>query len=657
MTQTKAPIDDTDLPLVDSPGSGTDRLRRWGSHALDALALVALAAFLLYLAGRDGGTGMTSWHLGWVVALTLPPAVRELQRVPIVVQAVVAAWALGAVGALVFAVDRSGFVQMTLVYAMMPMAGLITVRLLRRPWGRLAILTLLVGAFALYWQRSFMQWWGFTLRDVETRWLPLSWHNQAATLMGVFGVFFFALAATTRRVVSPAAGLLAAMGLAGMWLAGSRGAVVAVVLGLVAAVWIAGRWQGWRRTAVVTLAVLAGAVVVTSGLLAMDDRAERVTSGQAATHNLLARFDHMQAAGGMFVSRPLTGYGLGSYGTSARAHSSPDTGLTISPHNEFLEPFAEGGLPFGVAVLAGGGLLGLAALNVLRQPAPTAVRSSAVRNKLEVATVAGAAATTVVLLSHALVDFDWRYPVLAALLAVIAPMAWQPSPFPGKALRTRWGSLLGAVGAVALVALLTAGLAGAWTERPVREGPQEVTAHEFARSEPVWDAMGNGRAAISLIRGGDPEEAQVAIARTRTWNPGLSELGGLERITEVQQGRRDPETLLDAFGPRPTRFSLRNLAAELLIAQGHFEIAQNLVDESLALNHAYRAWGVDRPVVRSWELRIDIQARRNDCADNGEMVTALGRDPVLAQNDEARQHVREYAAERCDGIAEALEQS
>lgn len=648
MTQTDVGAGVADHPPVSSPMRCADRLPRWGSYALDALAVAALAVLLLYLAGRDGGMGMTSWQLGGVIALTAPPAVRELQRVPTAVQAVVAVWALGAVLAVLFAVDRSGFVRATLVYAMMPMAALTTMRLLRRPWGRLVILALLVGAFGLYWQRSFMQWWGYTLGDLETRWLPLSWHNQAATLMGTLGVFFFAMAAVTRRMISPAAGLLASMGLAGVWLAGSRGALVAVVLGLIVAVYIATRWQGWRRTAVVTLTVTVGAVAVTAGLLAMDEQTERVTSDQTATHNLLARFHHMQAAGEMFVSRPVTGYGLGSYGTSSRAHSSPDTGLTVSAHNEFLEPFAEGGLLFGGAVLAGGVLVALTVFRVMTAMVPTGVRSGEIRQELESSTIAGAAAAAIVLLSHAVVDLDWEYPVLPTLLAVLASMVWQPSRFLADTPRTRSKLFLGMVGAIALVTLLSGGLVGAWIERPTRQDDEEVTADEFAQAYPAWDTTNNARTAVSLMRGGNPEEARVAIDRTRTWNPGLSELRGLELLVEVQQGTQDPEAFLNAFGSHPTRLGLRNLAVELLIDRGHLGIAQDLVAESLEVNHAHQAWGVDRAVVRSWELRVEIMAQGGDCGAAVEMRGALEQDPVLGQNREARRHVRQYVAERCE---------
>lgn len=652
MTATHTPLDASADDLSSNSTTGAARRAdRWVSGAVDGLAIAALAALLLYLAGRDGGAGLTSWHLSGVVALSLLPAAIELRRVPGAAQAVTAVWALAALAAVVFAVDRSDFVEPTLVYVLMPAMALSTVRLLRRPWGRLVLVGLLTVSLALYWQRSFMQWWGYALSESETRWLPLSWHNQAATLMGTFGVFFFAMATATRRTVAAAAGLLGAMALAGAWLAGSRGAVVAVILGLATAAWLAGRWQGWRRTASVAVAVMAVAAAVAAGLLAMDDQAGRVTSDQGATHNLFARFDHMHAAGRMLISRPITGHGPGSYATSARAHTSPDANLTASPHNELLEPFAEGGVVFGLAVLAGVLVAVGPSWRMVAGSVPTPARGPDTRGRLEAATQVAAAAATVVLLSHAVVDFDWHYPVLAGLLAVIATMAWQPASTPAADAPGRPRTWVAGVAVVALVALFAAGLAGAWTERQGRSEASAATPAERAHATPAWDSQGNARTAINLLRDGHPDAAAAAVARTRRWNAGVSELGGLEALIEVEQGERDPEALLAAFEPHPTRLNLRLLAAERRIEAGDPEVAADLLDDALAVRHAYSGWGVTRSVARSWQLRLDLRANHGSCDDVGGLLAAAHRDPVLAGNDAAHRFLRSHAAERCEGFS------
>jgi O-antigen ligase len=621
------------------------------------LGLVALVAVLVYLAGRDGGVGMTSWHLGGVVALSLLPASRELGRLPAVAQGVVAAWAVTATAALAFAVDRSDFVDVTLVYALMPMMALTTIGLLRRPWGRLAVVGLLVLSFALYWHRSFMQWWGYTMGDLDTRWLPLSWHNQSATLMAAFGVFFFAVALTTRRVVAAGAGAIAAMGLAGAWLAGSRGALVAMALGLLVAVWLGGRWQGWRRAATIACAVLLATFAVVAGLLAMDDDTRRVTSEQSASSNLVARLYHMEAAGGMFLSRPLSGYGLGSYGTSARSHTDPQANLTISPHNELLEAFAEGGAPLGLAVLAGAVLAGWLSLRVIVRPAPQGARSDGPRAQLEAATTAAAAATVVVLLSHALVDFDWRYPVLAALLAIMTALAWEPSACHraqrsgSRSARFRPHRWLAPTAVVALTALLAGGLAGAWTERATPAAGQELAADELAVAHPVWDAQDNARAAVALVRGGELQAAARTVERTRPWNPGWSELEWLATIIEVERGQREPQALLDVFPPYPTRLTLRNVAAELLLQRGELAVAESLLDESLRLHRQFQGWGVAQAVARTWELRIELAARSADCERAQQIAAIAGAEPILADDSNAPAHFRGYAENACSGGA------
>lgn len=641
----------TTTPTLESsrqPGSnpGTPAICRGGRtlpYGLDALAVVALGAVLLHFAGRDGGVGVSSWHLAGVAALSLLPALRELARVPVAAQLVVAAWAVAALSAVVFAVDRSDWVGVTLVYALMPLAALTTSGLLRRPWGRAALVGLLAVSLALYWHRSLLQWWGYTLGGGEARWLSLSWHNQSAALMGAFGVFFLALALTSRRVLSAVAGFLATAALAGAWLAGSRGAVVAVGLGAAAAVWLGGRWQGWRRTAAVASAVLLATLGLLGALLAMGEGTERITSGQPATANLMARLHHMEAAVGMLADRPLTGYGPGSYGTSARAHSSPDMHLTASPHNEFLAPFAEGGLPFGLAVLAGAALLGAVVWRVLTGPAPAGVGAADVREALGGASVAAGAAATVVLGTHALVDFDWRYPVLAVLLCVCGALAWKPSSAAAREfadprsrplrVRRAW---LAKAGAAGLAVLLAVGVAGAWMERPTR-----------AENAP-WDALGVAHTAVGLLRAGNPGEAAAAIARTRPWNPGLSELRGLALVAEVERGTRSPEALIGALDPYPTRFGLRMLAAELLIDRGELAVAAQLLEEDLALHHEYRGWRVDEAVARIWELRIDVAASRGGCDAALPAAVRAAGDDVLVGAQGVAEHFHAHARRACE---------
>lgn len=608
---------------------------------MDALAVMALGAVLLHFAGHDGGVGVSSWHLGVVAALFLLPAVGELRRVPTAAQAVVVAWTVTALAALVFAVDRSGAVRVTLVYALMPLSALTALRLLRRPWGRAAVVGLLVVSLALYWHRSFLQWWGYTLGGGDARWLSLSWHNQSAALMGAFGVFFLALALTARRVLSAGAGVLAAMAFAGAWLAGSRAAIVAAGLGVMTAVWLGGRWQGWRRTVAVSCVVLLATLGVIGALLAMGEETQRITSDQPATTNLMARLHHMEAAGAMLASRPLTGYGLGSYGMSARAHANPDTLLTNSPHNELLAPFAEGGLPFGLAVLAGAALIAAVVWRVLAQPAPAGVRANDPYAQLRAASVAAAAATTVVLGSHALVDFDWRYPVLAVLLCIAGALAWRPSaaapapadsPARARSDRRFW---LGGVGAVGLVALLAVGVTGAWMERPART------------ENPPWDAAGAAHTAEASLRAGNPDQAAAAIARTRSWNPGLSELRGLARIAEVERGLQRPEALIGAFDPYPTRLALRMLSAELLIGHGELDVATELLEEDLALHHQHRGWRVEEAVARIWELRIDVAASRGGCDQALGVAERAARDAVLVDVERAAGHLHAHAAGLC----------
>jgi O-antigen ligase len=102
---------------------------------------------------------------------------------------------------------------------------------------------------------------------------------------------------------------------------------------------------------------------------------------------------------------------------SATAKVTP-AGWPRSPlaHNDYLQAFAEGGLLLGLPFLAACVLIGIGLLRVLR--------SRVHRRAFDVRT--GLAVGALALMAHAAVDFDWTYPALLILFAVVAALAIAP---------------------------------------------------------------------------------------------------------------------------------------------------------------------------------------------------------------------------------------
>lgn len=124
-------------------------------------------------------------------------------------------------------------------------------------------------------------------------------------------------------------------------------------------------------------------------------------------HEAIIVFDH----------HPAVGVGYGALESSA-AKLTPST-APRSPlaHNDYLQALAEGGLLLGVPFLAAGTAIGVGLLRGLR--------SRARRRVLDVRTglIVGAGA----LMAHAAIDFDWTYPALFTLAAIVSAAAIAPA--------------------------------------------------------------------------------------------------------------------------------------------------------------------------------------------------------------------------------------
>jgi O-antigen ligase len=124
--------------------------------------------------------------------------------------------------------------------------------------------------------------------------------------------------------------------------------------------------------------------------------------------NTSARLDHWSQAWSIFADRPLTGAGFHSFAAAARDVGPPEGVVTAFAHNGYLQALADGGLLLFVPVLLC--LAGLA-LAVLRR-----LRDGGTHDPVLV----GAVTCLGMALLHSGIDFDWDYPALLALTAVLA---------------------------------------------------------------------------------------------------------------------------------------------------------------------------------------------------------------------------------------------
>lgn len=598
--------------IATSTESGVVARRRRLLVAGDTAAVLLLLAATVYLAGDDGGRPIpTTARLVMLGLLVLPALAGELRRLSVRLHLLLAALALGPLVAAVLAPIRAGMTRPLLAAAVAPLAFLAARRVWRRSWGPWLICGIVGLALARAWYQAMLAWWGSADGGGAQQWLALSWHNQSGTLMGAGGVGVLALALLLRG----RAGAFAAVGavplLAGAWLSGSRGAVVAVVFGAALVVVAALRRASAKAVAGAVLTVLLLTVGAVVGLTSMTESGGQPVAerDQDAAGNVSARIGHAEAAGRMFLARPLTGYGPGSYRWSSVAHYPDDTNLTASAHMEYLEAWGEGGIVWGLPVLLaalGVGWLGLA---VLRGP-PASVRRDGgsehpgTRGRTRQAGRVAALGAAAALGLHAAVDFDWDYPLLVALLAIAAavlhaehrPADRAPTDTAGPA-KGRWsltGATVAALGMLALAGVLTAGPALAGTSIP-------------------WNLESRLIQAVGAMEDGDLDEAEQQLATARRWNPGSPALPVLEALLAYERGERTADEVVGVIDPRGTAVRDQLLVARRLVDAGEPGAVEEMLQRLRPVIDARMRWGSREPATGLARWLVEATAEAEGC--------------------------------------------
>lgn len=540
-------------PAVAGPAARSDRAREAAEYVAFAVLVLGAGWVERHGAGLEG-----LWSLAPGLLATLPLIVLSRSwRLPLPWLVVAAALPLSIIATAALAPGGWAGAERSAAYGYGSLTFVALAAFARTPARRLAAAVALALVVLDQFAQSWLAWWG---SQDPTRMLTgaFNWHNQygAFAAAGVVLCSALALTAQDRRVRALAifVGSILATGLLG---SASRASVLAAAAACAVALLLAMRPVGvaraTRRAAVVAGASLAVGLFLRSPVffpqwswpwtplvgrsVAAADSASGFSSYQPLSGNASARLSYWQSGVDMASEHPLVGTGLSTFGDASRWSMPLGVRRSVDPHNELVRAGAEGGLVGGlplalVLVLA----LALAALHLRawwRQPA------SAIPDPAAPASLLAAA----VLITHALVDFDWSYPTLAmaagwclavaaAAIPVLAPAPSRPAP--SRPAPSRAGAT---VAAGALVITLLASMAGSGVAARSRNALAESAT-------PANDATAAQEALRAAWLPVAPDHRLPAMAVTLAW----------------RDAQPAPAWALGALGPRAAVDSIAAVA-------------------------------------------------------------------------------------------------
>lgn len=280
------------------------------------------------------------------------------------------------------------------------------------------------GAVQFCW--SFVPWWGG--RDQSIAMVgTFYWHNQFAAFLLAPALIALALLVRHRAPWRLVGWVVAPLATAGIVYSSSRGG-----LGLLIAGWLLigvlacrvkpnrGALVRWLAASVlaagVTLAI-SGPPFFSSTSSPFAATQARAAGGDTADANSAYRVRMWHEAVIVFDHHPVAGVGYGGLEGSAAKLTPASWPRSPLAHDDYLQALAEGGLLLGVPFLLACAAIGVGLLRSLR---------GRVRHRvLDVRTglIVGAFA----LMAHAVIDFDWTYPALFVLAAVVSAAAIAPA--------------------------------------------------------------------------------------------------------------------------------------------------------------------------------------------------------------------------------------
>jgi len=280
------------------------------------------------------------------------------------------------------------------------------------------------GAVQFCW--SFVAWWGG--RDQS---IPMVgtfyWHNQYAAFLLAPALVALPLLVNHRPPWRLVGWVVAPLAAAGVVYSSSRGGLGILIGGWLLIGVLACRVKPNRGALVRWLAasvLAAGVTLAISGPPFFSASASpfagtqaRSSAGGTADASTSYRLQMWHEAVIVFDHHPAVGVGYGALESTAAKLTPATWPRSPLAHNDYLQALAEGGLLLGVPFLAACVAIGVGLLRGLR--------SRARRRVLDVRTglIVGAGA----LMAHAAIDFDWTYPALFTLAAIVSAAAIAPA--------------------------------------------------------------------------------------------------------------------------------------------------------------------------------------------------------------------------------------
>lgn len=429
------------------------------------LALAPLLLSVLWLPLIEGGAargalalaeGLTFASVA-VLGVTgrLPRPSGNLARVTVVL----AAAALAAAVSTAFSLDLDAGVPALLRWLWLTTTAALVVVVAqdRRTLPLVAWSLVLALGIQTFW--GFFVWWGGGSPggiQSGTFYSP----NQYAGYLLLLAPLPLVLALTSRSSGATVLwGTFAAVVMLGLALSGSRGGAVAAAAGVVAAVFLLARGRSPRllRRALAVGALFLVLGIFLTGPIFLADIETQLEGGplnvlqgkgtEAITLEMRVRW----AQGALEIGgrRPLTGWGLGTFGEMFMQVQEPEWQWSRYAHNQYLEAFADGGVPLALAVIA---LPVVALASAWPRLGGRAANSdhSVSSHRWQIGLWAGLVGAS----AHLVVDHDWSFPgyqVTYVVVALLLVAPWDgPQPAPGAGARriTRVGIIAGAAAAL-----------------------------------------------------------------------------------------------------------------------------------------------------------------------------------------------------------------